>query len=415
VRLVAHVDAVAGRLWRRGDVLRAALGAGLPFPHRVVLPRLRGRDLASDFARVRADIEDLQARAAGPAGGGSRIEYREIATRVAGAQRVPAAVVFERPADLAAWLGKDRDYADFERIASLAQADFPALRDWLLDRPSDALATLADWPRFSAVVRYLATSHRPGVFVRQLDIPGVDTKFIESNRALLRAMLDCALPEAAIDRTIATLANGGFERRFGLAVDPPAIRFRLLDPSLSPWPGIDDFAVPPTQADRLRLPISRAFIVENKMNLLTFPPVERAVVLVGQGYRARILGDLEWLRRCEVHYWGDIDTHGFAILSMLRVRLPQVRSLLMDERTLLEHRPLWVAEPEQQRVRGDLEALEPQDAAMFRALRDNRYGEGVRLEQERIGQSFADRAIADRVSSPDRVPGANARGLESRP
>lgn len=39
-----------------------------------------------------------------------------------------------------------------------------------------------------------------------------------------------------------------------------------------------------------------------------------------------------------VHYWGDLDTHGSAILDRLRAWLPQTRSFLMDRETLLDHR-----------------------------------------------------------------------------
>jgi len=46
-----------------------------------------------------------------------------------------------------------------------------------------------------------------------------------------------------------------------------------------------------------------------------------------------------------VHYWGDLDTHGFAILNQLRAWLPQTRSFLMDRQTLVEHRDRWGREP----------------------------------------------------------------------
>ncbi len=42
------------------------------------------------------------------------------------------------------------------------------------------------------------------------------------------------------------------------------------------------------------------------------------------------LAQAGWLARCQVYYWGDIDTHGFAILDQLRTHIPHARSLLMD-------------------------------------------------------------------------------------
>jgi hypothetical protein len=41
------------------------------------------------------------------------------------------------------------------------------------------------------------------------------------------------------------------------------------------------------------------------------------------------------------------DTHGFAILDRSRRAVPHLRSVLMDEATLLSHRPLWVQEASQ--------------------------------------------------------------------
>jgi hypothetical protein len=44
------------------------------------------------------------------------------------------------------------------------------------------------------------------------------------------------------------------------------------------------------------------------------------------------------VQEVDVHYWGDLDTHGFAILHSLRAWLPQTQSFLMDRQTLAEHR-----------------------------------------------------------------------------
>ena len=57
-----------------------------------------------------------------------------------------------------------------------------------------------------------------------------------------------------------------------------------------------------------------------------------------------VLAQAAWLRQCHVHYWGDIDTHGFAILDRLRAHLPHARSLLMDRATLLEFEVHWGVE-----------------------------------------------------------------------
>lgn len=95
-----------------------------------------------------------------------------------------------------------------------------------------------------------------------------------------------------------------------------------------------------------------------------------------------MLANAEWIRECEIYYWGDIDTHGFAILNQLRARFPDAHSLLMDRETLMAHQSLWTREPSPERR--DLARLTSAEGALYDDLRDNRLGAGVRLEQERI-------------------------------
>lgn len=74
-------------------------------------------------------------------------------------------------------------------------------------------------------------------------------------------------------------------------------------------------------------------------------------------------------------YWGDLDTHGFAILNRVRAHLPFVRSILMDRATLFAHEDRWGMEER------------PTSASLSRLDADlvtDRHGSSVRLEQERI-------------------------------
>ena len=56
------------------------------------------------------------------------------------------------------------------------------------------------------------------------------------------------------------------------------------------------------------------------------------MAIFGAGYGFETLGRTHWLAHCCLHYWGDIDTHGFAILDALRSRFGNVESLLMDRK-----------------------------------------------------------------------------------
>ena len=89
------------------------------------------------------------------------------------------------------------------------------------------------WPRLLAVCRYFVAHPQPGCYVRELDIPGVDTKFIEAHKSILKAILDQLLPPEAINQQQDKLAEHGFAKRYGLKYEQPRVRFRLLDANLA--------------------------------------------------------------------------------------------------------------------------------------------------------------------------------------
>jgi hypothetical protein len=237
------------------------------------------------------------------------------------------------------------------------------------------------------------------VYSRQVDLPGVDSKFIEAHRGVLSALLDLALPPHAIDTT----ASGAqqFGRRYGFRDKPLRIRLRWLGDGavLLPAAGETEQDVSVTQAafERLKLPVRRVFITENEVNFLAFPAMADSLLVFGAGYGFDALAGAPWLHTCLVYYWGDIDTHGFAILDQLRAHVPHVQSLLMDRETLMAHPSQWGTEPVP--VVRDLPRLNGKEHALFDDLRFRRLnaapdGTAVRLEQERIGFGWVERALA---------------------
>ena len=88
-------------------------------------------------------------------------------------------------------------------------------------------------------------------------------------------------------------------------------------------------------------------IVENLQTGLALADLPGAVAFLALGYGVDLLSQLPWVGASSCTYWGDIDTHGYAILSRARSHLPHLRSILMDEQTLLAYRPLWTTEPSQ--------------------------------------------------------------------
>lgn len=377
--LPADLRAQVQRLWDRGELLRASVSEGaLTWPLRLTLKTPTPADLSDRFEAVRDWVRSI---ADTPH---VRMEWREWTHRVQGRQRLPAAAFVESLGQAVGWIGQPRATEQFRGLWQQAANEQPAVLPWLLKRPLQVLDLADRWSRLLSVVAWLQAYPRPGIYLRQVDAPGVDSKFIEMHRGVLAELLDLALPADSIDVTAAGVAQ--FARRYGFLDKPVRIRFRLLDPLLPSLPGCQghtDITLDAASFATLALPVERVFITENETNFLAFPPAARAIVIFGAGYGWDALAGARWLHYCHLYYWGDIDTHGFAILDQLRGHFPNATSFLMDRETLLAHRLHWGEEFEP--ARRDLLRLTTAEAALYDELRFDRLQSGLRLEQERIG------------------------------
>jgi hypothetical protein len=381
----ADLRAQVQKRWDRGEILAARVTGEALFPLKLRLKRPGSRELAEDFDGVRQWVRELAAADKGQRGYGFAIQWQTVNHRVHGRNELPAGAEVPTADDALRLIGKKGEAERFDRLSGDTLARFPELTRWLARRPLTLLEHADDWERVLAVLAWFRAHPRPGIYLRQLDIPGVDTKFIEGRRKLLMELLDGVLPEWAIEWQ-ATGARR-FNERYGLRREPALVRFRVLDPDCA-VAGLTDLSVPAEQFRELAPDVDTVFITENKTNGLAFPDHPRAWVIFGLGYGLERLGEVPWLHRVRVVYWGDIDTHGFAMLDRLRRRLPHAESLLMDRETLAAHEGLWTEEPANDRFLEDLERLTAAERALFDDLRWDRLGERVRLEQERVGYGW---------------------------
>lgn len=379
-------------LWDRGELLRAAVTDTVSWPLRLGLKSPSAADLSDRFEAVR---EWVRAIADTPQ---VRIEWREWNHRVQGMQRLPAAAWIDTLQDSLTFIGKARQAQRFEAVWRQTAVAQPPLLAWLSRRPIQALELADRWDRLLAVVAWLQAHPRPAVYLRQVDVPGVDSKFIEAHRGVLSELLDLTLPPEVIETDASGVAQ--FTRRFGFLDKPVRIRFRLLDPSLPSLPGcagLPDITLDAASFAALTLPAQHVFITENETNFLAFPPTADAIVVFGAGYGWEALARAVWLHRCQLHYWGDIDTHGFAILDQLRGHFPGAASFLMDRETLIAHRLHWGEEPDP--ARHELSRLTPEETAVYDDLQFDRHQPRLRLEQERVGFEWVNKRLRE-LSSP---------------
>ena len=375
------LQAQVHKLWDRGLLLASVAGGESVFPRRLALKGPDSRALGERFSEVRDWIAGLVANE-----GLYRIEWRSVNHRVLGANRIPSAIWIDSLEQALGLIGKHRAAERFAGMVERTRETRAELIPWLAKRPLRALALAEEWPQLLAIVDWLSKHPRPEVYLRQVDLPGVHTKLIEGHRAVLAELFDLVLPEEAIDAT--HTGAFGFCRRYGFLDKPARVRFRMLDPTVRLLPMASDQDITLTQAafSSLAPPVTTVFITENEINFLAFPNVRDSMVIFGAGYGFANLVAAHWLQEKNILYWGDIDTHGFAILNQLRGFFPHTVSFLMDRETLLAHRQFWGSEPQPQT--GDLLRLTTEEQALYDQLRQHTWGVSVRLEQEKIGFRF---------------------------
>lgn len=397
---LAGLRAQSLKAWNSGALLRGLLEPAGLYPRRRIFKRPTAAQLLGDYAAVREWAAEFAAAA-----GAYSLETVEAGRRTVGSNRIPAAAVFATVDDEITFIGKTREAARFRSLAEgLGELD-PLLVGWALRRPLKLLELGPDALAAGRVALWLRDNPLPGIYVRQLGLPGVHTKFVERHRQVIDQMLAAVVPGSEADdadvdavpdtsRTDAALNNGAgrtpaarFARRHGFLHPPELVRFRILDPAVEVLGEARDITVTAEAFSSLRLPVSTVIATENQVNFLALPERQGMLALYGGGYGFSSLRDAGWLRECRVLYWGDIDTHGFRILDQLRALHPHVESVLMDQETLLAHGDAWGKEPTP--VSAALRRLTPAEAALYEALGNNTFGPAVRLEQELIDWDWA--------------------------
>ncbi len=318
-----------------------------------------------------------------------RLEYKKVGGRAIGANLIPCRAWIDSFSQLWELLGVSRDVRRFSELADATRASCPRLVPWMTAHPMRVLGLHACWAQLLGTVRWIADCQQRDMYLRQIDVPGSDTKFIEQHRGILADLLDLQLDDGQLNLAI---RRTDFAGRYGFRKKPEYVRFRLHGGGVSLGYGqFSELAVRAEEVTAAPPGVTAVYVAENEITYLAFPAPENAMVIFGGGYAVSALERLAWLADTGLIYWGDIDTHGFAILNQLRHTFPHARSMLMDRATLLAHRSQWVTEPSQ--IGASLDLLDPDEACLYHDLVAGTLGPSIRLEQERVRFSALEQAL----------------------
>jgi hypothetical protein len=380
--------------WDKGDLLRdlhAAAPDRTTFPLRIRLTGPTRDEIPTRFADTAAWAQALADAATRD---GWQLLTRPVRLGGLGTQQMPVAAIVATPEDALRLLGRDAaaTAARFADAVSEADKIDPAARALALARPHDVLGATRDWPLLLAVAEWVRQHPRPGIYPRQIPVTGMHTKLTERHAPLLTRLLEALLPEDTITGDARTFAG-----RFGFLDQARRVRLRGAASAL----GVPTDDVADVEWDICALAaldphakeISELLVLENKTSFLTASAAPGRLLVWGSGYgAAELLSAIPWRGEVAVRYWGDIDTHGFAILAQVRQVAPHTVSILMDVATLLAHRPYWSTEHAPRK--DALTALTDTEAQLYADLLVDAYGTAVRLEQEYIRYDLVEAALS---------------------
>ena len=334
------------RQWQRSDWRDAHL---LPNPGAWPLQLDIGTPRSQSFRDAGPALrQHLQAWKAVTADGPGRVQWAPRSYRGGAAPvQVPAQWTLERPSDVIAAISRfaGRAHAgvaaDYQALATVLPAVDAQFHRLLLRRlsvwrhlPADQVITAA------RVALQLAPGCAAGKPLRALAVAGNDSKFFERHERLLKTLLDERFDGEACRQGLSAFLGATPEGEHWVLVAPLAdglLPFRRLRLTTS-------------ELHTTALPARRILLVENERSLhqlqqlCVSQPLPDTIAVLGSGLNLSWLA-APWLPRCDVAYWGDLDTWGLAMLATARRHLPQLHALLMDRTTFDAHADCAVAEP----------------------------------------------------------------------
>ncbi len=364
------IDKRLERFYNNGDIFRAYIQHENFTPLKIVLKTPKEQDLLQQFSSILQQKEKLERC-------GYPLEYKEFHFKKMGMQKLPVAVLVRDIEQFLLLVNRKEEYAIFVRWYEYMLKEYPKLKELFFTKPKLVVEYAKEWEKFVLIIEFFLKHKYPDIYIREISLEGIDTKYMQKHLKILDILLSCLLG----NEPLKSIKDFAFEKRYGLKYILPQLRFRILDEKLRMC-GCDDITLTVEQFEALEIDCQKVFIIENKITFLSFVPVQKSIAVFGSGYSIGILKNTLWLQEKEIYYWGDIDMDGFAILSQMRSYFPQTKSLMMDTKTLQLYKDRSVSYKGSKEI--ELKHLTQEEAVVYKRLASDYYGKNFRLEQEMI-------------------------------
>lgn len=275
-------------------------------------------------------------------------------------------------------LQKEKELIDFKnQLATLVHWQ-PGIRTLLHARPELVLELRNAWAQIQKVVDYLLLHDVSHHYIRSIPVP-VHSKFMENHKQVIAAVIRNIIPGKFSAEQIT------LEQMLNIQPKPQLYTLRWLDPALSEryMHGMEVTGVTVEWLCKLNWDIKEVWLEENETNIYLIPQRKDAIAIFSRGYAMSALGQIPFFNHVQLYYWGDLDEDGFIMLNTMHRYYQNLKSIFMNEQTLLQHAAEFDLQSAKYRAT-DLNHLTHEERAAFNILKHH----NGRLEQERIRQNY---------------------------
>ena len=320
------------------------------------------------------------------------VEWQERQYRQLSEQRVPVKLRIFSLQQLTELLGAEQQLENWlNKISSFLQQSF--VHDRHQHRLFQTLIhhleqierySQQEWQWLIQLIEQLKPNIGAGLYLRALPLSAVNTKFLEQNLLLTEVICNVLYDDEIV------LAGGLLAWLDCLDSPKGWLTIKPVCPNVQEkLGGLPVFQLSTEVLDQFELPAERIIVVENIQSGLACPNLENSIVVCGGGKNISWM-NAKWLQHKQVFYWGDIDSEGLNILSMVRQKIPHVIALMMDEATVLQFQNHMVGEPDS--IFSEPQYLTADELKLFHDLRAQTF-KNRRLEQERISVDWVHRYL----------------------
>ena len=320
------------------------------------------------------------------------VEWQERQYRQLSEQRVPVKLRIFSLQQLTELLGAEQQLENWlNKISSFLQQSF--VHDRHQHRLFQTLIhhleqierySQQEWQWLIQLIEQLKPNIGAGLYLRALPLSAVNTKFLEQNLLLTEVICNVLYDDEIV------LAGGLLAWLDCLDSPKGWLTIKPVCPNVQEkLGGLPVFLLSTEVLDQFELPAERIIVVENIQSGLACPNLENSIVVCGGGKNISWM-NAKWLQHKQVFYWGDIDSEGLNILSMVRQKIPHVIALMMDEATVLQFQNHMVDEPDS--IFSEPQYLTADELKLFHDLRAQTF-KNRRLEQERISVDWVHRYL----------------------